>query len=352
MKFKIHNNQEFFFEEGKIDFASIMYNGQVGMSQHDVPDYEIFKQDILEIVNLFPNFEYWYVDRYEGHNMKKHNSKYTKLLIRMAEEKLIDITFAGNGTKFSDSVRFQKITNWLGNHINQNLTIERRKFTKHFLYMNRFDKWHRKRLFNKMNSSELLDKCEWSYAADNPKHKNHKTIEGIVIDEENSFRESDILPQFQTTFCNIVTETHYQNTEDNLCAPFPTEKTEKCFVAGQPFIAVSTPYFLKQLREWGFETFGDFWDESYDNELDDGKRLEKIFEQIQYISSLSLEEAEDIYYRMIPILQHNQERNNEFHKEQGGRGFCWVGEIDLPPVPKFLPPEPEELSSHPSKYLL
>ena len=49
MKFKIHNNQEFFFEEGKIDFASIMYNGQIGMSQHDVPDYEVFKQDILEI---------------------------------------------------------------------------------------------------------------------------------------------------------------------------------------------------------------------------------------------------------------------------------------------------------------
>ena len=99
--------------------------------------------------------------------------------------------------------------------------------------------------------------------------------------------------------------------------PFPTEKTEKCLVVGQPFILVSTPYFLKQLREWGFETFGDFWDESYDNELDDGKRLEKIFEQIQYISSLSLEEVEDMYYRMIPILQHNQNRNNEFHKEQG-----------------------------------
>ena len=70
-----------------------MYNGEVGLSQHNVPDYETFKQDILEIVNLFPNFEYWYVDRYEGHNMKKHNSKYTKLLIRMPEEKLIDITF-------------------------------------------------------------------------------------------------------------------------------------------------------------------------------------------------------------------------------------------------------------------
>ena len=336
MKFKIHNNEEFFFEEGKIDFASIMYNGQVGLSQHDVPDYETFKQDILEITNLFPNFEYWYVDRFEGHNMKKHNSKYTKLLIRMAEEKLIDITFAGNGTRFSDSVPFQKITNWLGKGKDKNLTIERREFTKHFLYMNRFEKYHRKLLFNKMNSAGLLNKCEWSYAADNPNNTNHKTIEGIVIDEENSFRESDILPQFQTTFCNIVTESQYSNTEDTLCAPFPTEKTEKCFVAGQPFIVYSTPFFLKQLREWGFETFGDFWDESYDKEHDDGKRLEKLFEQIQYISSLSLEEAEDMYNRMIPILQHNQERNNEFHSQQGNRGFSWVGEIDLPPLSKYL----------------
>lgn len=336
MKFKIHNNEEFFFEEGKIDFASIMYNGEVGLSQHDVPDYETFKQDVLEIVNLFPNFEYWYVDRYEGHNMKKHNSKYTKLLIRMAEEKLIDITFAGNGTRFSDSVQFQKITNWLGKGKDKNLTIQRRKFTKHFLYMNRFEKYHRKLLFNKMNSAGLLDKCEWSYAADNPNHTNHKTIEGIVIDEENSFRESDILPQFQTTFCNIVTESQYSNTEDTLCAPFPTEKTEKCFVAGQPFIVYSTPFFLKQLREWGFETFGDYWDESYDNEHDDDKRLEKLFEQIKYISSLSLEEVEDMYYNMIPILQHNQEINNKFYNQQGSRGFSLVGEIDLPPLSKYL----------------
>ena len=104
-----------------------------------------------------------------------------------------------------------------------------------------------------MNSSGLLDKCEWSYAADNPKHKNHKTIEGIVIDEENSFRESDILPQFQTTFCNIVTESQYSNTEDTLCVPtLSNRENRKVFWSHGTTIYFSiNTIFFKQLERMG-----------------------------------------------------------------------------------------------------
>ena len=40
---------------------------------------------------------------------------------------------------------------------------------------------------------------------------------------------------------------------------------------------------LKKLRELGFKTFGNFWDESYDEIEDKMERLEKVFEVIAYI---------------------------------------------------------------------
>tara|TARA_Y100000033_G_scaffold42762_1_gene43988 strand:- start:371 stop:1003 length:633 start_codon:yes stop_codon:yes gene_type:complete len=202
--------------------------------------------------------------------------------------------------------------------------------------MNRLDKIHRQVLFQRVEEKNLLDYCIWSYAAADKTHPKHKTIEGVTIDYEESYRETHILPEYLKTFCSVVTESQYgfgspyeSHSRASLCAPFPTEKTEKCFVAGQPFISVSTPYFLKQLRAWGFQTFGDFWDESYDEEIDDDKRLDKILEVMEYISSLPLSQLEQMYIDMKPKLIVNQKLNNEFMNKNSNRGFHYVDEIPL-----------------------
>jgi hypothetical protein len=57
---------------------------------------------------------------------------------------------------------------------------------------------------------------------------------------------------------------------------FLTEKTVKCLITGMPFLTLATPHFLKHLRELGFHTYGELWDESYDDELDYIKRVDKI----------------------------------------------------------------------------
>ena len=59
------------------------------------------------------------------------------------------------------------------------------------------------------------------------------------------------------------------------------------------------------MKNDGFKTFSEFWDESYDNETDHQKRFIKIFEIIDYIESLSIEECKDMYVRMDEILKHN-----------------------------------------------
>ena len=57
---------------------------------------------------------------------------------------------------------------------------------------------------------------------------------------------------------------------------FITEKTIKSLVTGMPFVVVSTPYFLKNLKNLGFVTYDSLWDESYDEEINFEQRCLKI----------------------------------------------------------------------------
>jgi hypothetical protein len=60
------------------------------------------------------------------------------------------------------------------------------------------------------------------------------------------------------------------------------EKTAKCFQARRLFVVFAIQGFLQQYRDWGFETFGDVIDESYDAEPDDVVRWSQAFEQVQW----------------------------------------------------------------------
>ncbi|NBP58832.1 hypothetical protein EBU71_20265, partial [bacterium] len=65
----------------------------------------------------------------------------------------------------------------------------------------------------------------------------------------------------------------------------------------------------------GFKTFGEFWDESYDDELNHEQRLIKIFKVIDTIDSWSLEWCRDFLVKMQPIFEHNIEVLSRLSKE-------------------------------------
>ena len=54
----------------------------------------------------------------------------------------------------------------------------------------------------------------------------------------------------------------------------------------------------------GFKTFNNFWNEDYDG-FADGNRYAKILDLIDQLSTLSVNELNDIYQDMQPILDHN-----------------------------------------------
>jgi len=84
-----------------------------------------------------------------------------------------------------------------------------------------------------------------------------------------------------------------------------TEKTFKPICMQMPFVLVSTVGSLRYLRSYGFKTFDILWDESYDSEIDDDKRLVMIADLLKQLDSMSTQQRQDLYWAAMPIVQHN-----------------------------------------------
>lgn len=84
-----------------------------------------------------------------------------------------------------------------------------------------------------------------------------------------------------------------------------TEKTFKPIALGMPFVLVATAGSLEYLKSYGFQTFDSVWDESYDHELDDQKRIEKIAALLQSLDSMSIEQRQHLFLQARPVIEHN-----------------------------------------------
>ena len=131
--------------------------------------------------------------------------------------------------------------------------------------------------------------------------------------EEGFFTFLNLIPYFNSYF-NIITETSWGPGYDFEVPQkiHLTEKVWKPISTFQPFILISTKNNLKKLREWGFRTFGDFIDESYD-ELDTyEERIKIINKEIIRLCGMSRKELDDWYWSMEDILVHNSENLTKF----------------------------------------
>ena len=105
---------------------------------------------------------------------------------------------------------------------------------------------------------------------------------------------------YRDAFVSIVTESRFAQPTANY-----SEKTYQAIINKKPFILVAPPKTLQYIREEGFRTFNDYWDESYDDCMNHEDRMIKIFDLIDYIDSKSIEELRSIYSDMNDIVEHN-----------------------------------------------
>lgn len=102
------------------------------------------------------------------------------------------------------------------------------------------------------------------------------------------------------TLAYVVTETVFFGRRNHI-----TEKTFKPICQQLPFVLASTAGSLEYLRRYGFKTFGNIWDESYDEEKDDLRRIEKIAALLKDLDSMTPRELNELYQAALPAVQHN-----------------------------------------------
>lgn len=123
----------------------------------------------------------------------------------------------------------------------------------------------------------------------------------------NNFKQNLIsYPVYSQSSFILILETAFQTPKKHL-----TEKIFKAIVAGKPFILAAGKGNLQYLRNYGFKTFGDYIDESYDNEADDKKRcflikwlIESISNRIDLTDST---DANEMINKCHSIARYNRE---------------------------------------------
>jgi len=275
-------------------------------NSHEAFNLDNINDEVNEEKNENENFLQWIVD-YENTNPNSKN----KIQLWVG-----DLNCNNNvRSEFRHIVQSKITFNRLIPPVPDGGLIENRKFDKKFLYLNaRIDyRDYRIALYTLMQSFGILDNCYYSFNARNESHT-YKQVLLENIDTSNlnlnDFEQifySETNDHYTKSFCNITTESYfdekYQNRSDGMF--FMSEKIFKPLIKQQPFIIIGKPNYLQGLRNLGFQTFGEFWDESYDSEEKGDVRLSKIIKIIKEINSKDIYELESIYSRMIPILKHN-----------------------------------------------
>ena len=134
---------------------------------------------------------------------------------------------------------------------------------------------------------------------------NHSCFEIVVETITNVEQESynwDTLNVGRTPNTAITDKISQPNTV------FLTEKTARPLLWGMPFFLNAGQHSLAALRELGFETFSDLWDESYDDIADPDQRADAMHASIQSVLELTVNELADKIANIRERLQRNQQR--------------------------------------------
>ena len=96
-----------------------------------------------------------------------------------------------------------------------------------------------------------------------------------------------------------------------------TEKTGNAIIFKKPFLSNSNPYSLHNLREMGFKTFGDFWNEEYDYETNQKDRIDGIIENIKWLSEVNEGGFVKLNRKLSHITEHNYNHLKKMTEYEG-----------------------------------
>jgi len=191
--------------------------------------------------------------------------------------------------------------------------------TKHFMCLNNYPKPHRAEIVDHIFKNCDENRFYVSYLSENILLDNKQTTGRHEIVDWQDTPPYDVA---RDTYCYIATETFYHSNynwhagkkQDQMMTPFITEKTFKGAYYYLPMLIVGMQGSLRVFKELGFESFPEFFDESYDDELNPVTRMEKIKTEIKKLQDMPLSNLHDLYHSK-PVqekLIHNKQQFNKY----------------------------------------
>lgn len=205
------------------------------------------------------------------------------------------------------------------------------EITKKFLSLNNRAQWNRQALMQFLIKFDLMKDFYFSYWCEDRIGIGQRTVydqtNSIIGNDPTWFNENldleklyELIPItiendkfegndwssgtdffYQRSFASFINETYIDENFD----PFFTEKALKPLAYGHPFLLFSSAGALAVLQDQGFKTFGDVFDESYDQIENPQLRFDHLLREVDRICKLDNTTLADIKNHLTPVLRHN-----------------------------------------------
>jgi len=174
-----------------------------------------------------------------------------------------------------------------------------------FLYLNKQPRKHRVKLYNRLLDKGVLQNSLYTNWPDRKLSPEYELP--WAQDYPQYGMDQDIFEKpYNDTACSIISETN-----DNDYDIFMTEKIWKPIIAQQFFVVHGNYLYLQKLRELGFKTFNNYFEEAYDLDRDPDVRINTI---VDVCDRLRDAPWQDMYLQSKALRQYNFD--NFFNKEK------------------------------------
>ena len=165
-----------------------------------------------------------------------------------------------------------------------------------FLYLNKMPRRHRVKLYDKLKAKGVLNNSLHTRWPDRKLPAEYELP--WAQDYPQYGMDQDLYEKpYNDTACSIVSETNDNDTD-----VFMTEKIWKPIIAQQFFVVHGNYLYLQKLKEMGFKTFNNYFEEVYDLDRDPDVRMNTI---VDVCDRLRDAPWQDMYLQSQALRQYN-----------------------------------------------
>jgi len=154
--------------------------------------------------------------------------------------------------------------------------------------------------------------------------ENPLILDRKFIDHGDMTTQRYPIDHYSQTYFTLVTEGYFHTNGFPSHYTHISLKTEKIYKAMllNPYLLLGGYGTLSQMKDLGFETFPELFDESYDEIKSAPKRFEKILENVESVCKMDRNKLNDLYHDvLVEKVKYNQDLFINFDRKTHSKKF-------------------------------